>query len=56
MSDLNRYELTWPDNSTVFLNSKKISEYKPLTASSALKRRTDEELVLDKAYTYCDVP
>jgi hypothetical protein len=53
-ADYNRYEITWPDNSTVFFNSKKITDFKLLPSLSSIKRRGDEELVLDKSIAYCN--
>ncbi len=53
-SDYNRFELTWPDNSTVFLNSEKLIDFKSLASNSALKRRSDEEIEFKKIHTYCD--
>jgi hypothetical protein len=37
----NRYELTWPENCYVMLNHRKIMDFKPLPATSSLKRRVD---------------
>ncbi len=51
-ADHNRYEITWPDNSTVFFNNKQITDFKLLPSLSSIKRRGDEELVIDKKIAY----
>jgi hypothetical protein len=35
-------------NSSVFLNSKKIIDFKPLNTNSSIKKRVDDEIILDK--------
>jgi hypothetical protein len=53
-ADYNRYEITWPDNSTLHFNNRKVAEFKLMALNSAVKRRGDEEVVLDKGNAYFD--
>jgi hypothetical protein len=50
LSKDSRYEIAWPMNSSVYLNSKKIMDFKPLNINSSLKKRSDDEIVLEKRY------
>lgn len=43
-----KYELTWPEHCVVHFNHKKIAEFKPLPASSSIKRRIDEEIPFER--------
>lgn len=52
--EYNKYEQMWPDNSIVYLNRKKLMDFKPLSSNSCLKRRVDEEIVMDKSLFTCD--
>ena len=43
-----RYEITWPDNCTVYLGKHKLQDFKPLMTNSPLKRRNDEPIRIGK--------
>ena len=38
------YDQTWPDSGELFLNNKRVLDFKPLQNNSALKKRKDEKL------------
>jgi len=46
----NRYEITWPNDCTIKFNNHKVAEYTHLAKNSSLKKRYDDEILIDKKF------